>query len=85
MDTCHDQHVYPDARRPLECTGSVRGMTKIELLALLLALSLAILLALVAGILAKASGKSVAAAALVGGGVLMTAMAVYFAAVAAYR
>jgi hypothetical protein len=50
-------------------------MTKIELLAFLLALSLAFLIALVAGILATTTGKSVAAAALVVGGVAMTAVA----------
>jgi hypothetical protein len=60
-------------------------MTTAEILVLLLALSGALNLAIIASALARASGKSLAAAALVGGGAAMTALAVFFAAVAAYR
>lgn len=60
-------------------------MTTPEILVLLLALSGALNIAMVAGALARASGKSLAAAALVGGGAALTGLTVFFAAVAAYR
>ncbi|WET81073.1 hypothetical protein P3102_07540 [Amycolatopsis sp. QT-25] len=60
-------------------------MTTIAVLVLLLALSGALNIGLVAGVLSRASGKPVAAAALFGGGVVLTVLTVFFAAVAAYR
>jgi hypothetical protein len=60
-------------------------MTINAILVLLLALSGAFNIGLVAGCLARASGKALAAAVLVGGGVVLTVLTVFFAAVAAYH
>jgi hypothetical protein len=85
VDTAHHQRRSPNARRaPWVCRHSP-GMTTGEILTLLLALSGALNLAIVAGALARTSGKSLAAAALVGGGAALTGLTVFFAAVAAYR
>ncbi|MBU2664815.1 hypothetical protein KOI35_15035 [Actinoplanes bogorensis] len=60
-------------------------MNETEILALLVALLVAILAGLAAGFLSWRSGRPVPSAALVGGGAALTFLAVYFAAVSAYR
>lgn len=60
-------------------------MNIIQLLALLLALSLTTNLGMVAAWIAKVGGQSSSRAVLVGLGVIIPTLAVYFAAVAAYR
>jgi hypothetical protein len=60
-------------------------MTTIQILCLLLALSVALNLALSAGILARAAGKSIPAATLVGASTAATALTIFLAGVSAYR
>jgi hypothetical protein len=60
-------------------------MHALQILTLLLAASAALNIAFAAGITARRSGTSTAQAILTAGGVASTALAIFFAAVAAYH
>ena len=85
MSTRRDQRRPSNTDLAAGWAATVPAMTTTTILSLLLALSTALNLGLVATSLARATGKSPAAAALVGGGAALTALTVFFTAITAYH
>jgi hypothetical protein len=85
VSTQRDQHRLSNTGRTQGSPTTLLSMTTNAILVLVLAMSGALNIGLVAGTLARAAGKSPAAAALIGGGAALTALTVFFTAIAAYH